>query len=56
MALVDGWIFGETLLDTKSDILMTAGLLAALKPIVLLPIGIAIGGLLHWYIKSKRIP
>jgi hypothetical protein len=29
---------------------MMAGLLAALKPIVLLPIGALIGGLVHWYI------
>jgi hypothetical protein len=50
MALVDGWVFAETSIGSSSPVLMMAGLLAALKPIVLLPIGALIGGLVHWYI------
>jgi len=50
MAIVDTWVFSETLLRTTSPILMMAGMLAALKPIVLLPIGALIGGFLHWYL------
>ena len=50
MAVVDVWIFAETLLGSSSPVLMSAGLLAALKPFILLPIGALIGGLLHWYV------
>lgn len=50
MAVVDVWVFAETLLGSRSPVLMSAGLLAALKPVILLPIGALIGGLLHWYV------
>jgi hypothetical protein len=50
MAIVDTWVLGETLLGTSSPVLMMAGMLAALKPLVLLPIGALLGGFLHWYL------
>lgn len=50
MAVVDVWVFAETLLESSSPVLMSAGLLAALKPVIVLPIGALIGGLLHWYL------
>lgn len=48
MAIVDAWILAETLLGSNSPALMTLGVLTALKPIILLPIGIAIGALVQW--------
>lgn len=54
MAAVDVWVFAETLLGSSSPVLMSAGLLAALKPVVLLPIGALVGGLLHWYLARSR--
>jgi hypothetical protein len=48
MAIVDAWVLAETLLGSNSPALMMVGLLAALKPIILLPIGLVIGGVVQW--------
>jgi hypothetical protein len=52
MCVVDAWVLSETMLGTRSPLLMSAGLLATLKLPVLLPIGAAIGGLLGRFARS----
>jgi hypothetical protein len=48
MAIVDAWVLTETLLGSNSPVLMLLGLLAAYKPIVLLPVGVVIGAAVQW--------
>ena len=53
MAIGDIWVLGETFLNTTSDLLMAIGLLVALKPFALLPVGAVLGWILH-RIKSRN--
>ena len=51
MLIVDGWVLSETLLGTRSPLLMTIGLLATTKLLTVLPIGALIGMLARRLLK-----
>ena len=51
MLTVDGWVLSETLLGTRSPLLMTIGLLATVKFVTVLPIGALLGVLVRRLLK-----
>src|SRR5262245_5368138 len=55
MALVDAWILTDASLGWNSPVLMTMGLAAALRPIILLPIGLCVGGAAQWMAARSKV-
>jgi len=54
MAIVDVWIFGESVLGSSSTLLMFAGMLASLKLFTLLPLGAGLGFCFQWIYRRRK--